>query len=64
MSQIASPKRWLSVEEAAEYLGLAPRTLYNQTGPRAKRPFPVKPRRLGRSVRFDRLEIDAYLESQ
>ena len=64
MSQTVTEKRWLSVEEAAEYVGLAPRTLYNKTGPRAKRPFPVKPKRLGRSVRFDRLEIDRYLENQ
>ena len=63
-TETASPKRWLSVEETAKYLGLAPRTLYNMTGARAQRPFPVKPKRIGRSIRFDRLEIDRYLENQ
>ena len=57
-------KRLLSVEEAAEYLGLKPRTIYNQIGRKAKKRFPVKPLRpLGRLVRFDIRDLDAYVES-
>ena len=56
-------KRLLTVEEAAIYLGISPRSLYNGVHRRSKKPFPVKAKRLGRCVRFDRKELDAYIES-
>lgn len=40
-------KRLLTTAEAAAYLGLGPRTLYNGSGRRAKTPLPVKPKRIG-----------------
>ena len=46
-------KRLLSVEETAVYLGISPRTIYNQIGRRATSPFPIKPKRIGRLVKFD-----------
>jgi len=56
-------KRLLSVEETAQYLGLSPRTIYNQVGPRAKKKFPVKPKRVGGLVKFDIKDLDKYIDS-
>lgn len=57
-------KRLLSVEETAKYLKIAVRTIYNGVAPGSKRPFPIKPKRIGACVRFDKKDIDAYLDSQ
>ena len=56
-------KRMMSVPEVAAYIGISPRTLYDQTGPSSKKPFPVRVKRIGGLVRFDRKDIDAYLDS-
>jgi predicted DNA-binding transcriptional regulator AlpA len=56
-------KRLLSVEETAEYLGMGRQTLYNRTSRKSKNPFPVKPKRMGGSVKFDRQELEAYIAS-
>ncbi len=52
--------RLVSVKELAEYIGYAPRTIYNEVG---NGTFPIKPRRFGRTVRFDLNEVDRYIES-
>lgn len=54
--------RLLTVEQAAVYLNIAVRTLYNRTGPNAINPFPVQPKRIGRSLRFDRRELDNFID--
>lgn len=56
-------KRLLSVEEAAKYLGISPRTIYNGIHRRAKKKFPVKPKRVGKLVKFDINDLNAYIES-
>jgi excisionase family DNA binding protein len=56
-------KRLLSVEETAEYLGIAPQTLYNRISWKSRNPFPLKPKRVGRLVKFDGEELDAYVAS-
>jgi len=56
-------KRLLSVEETASYLGLSPRTIYNGVAPKSKKPFPVKPKRIGKLVKFDRLDLDRYVDA-
>ena len=56
-------KRLLSVEEAAIYLGLSPRTIYNSLTRKAKKPFPVKHKKLGKLVKFDRFDLDRYIDS-
>ena len=55
--------RLLTVDLAAQYLGLAPKTLRNRLGPKAEAPFPVKPKRIGRKVLFDRKDLDAYADN-
>ena len=58
-----SGKRLLSVEEVALYLGLSPRTIYNAVARKSKRPFPVKPKRIGKLVKFDIRDLERYVES-
>ena len=55
--------RLMSVEEAAEYLNVSPRTLYNRIAPKARNPFPVRPKRIGKLVRFDRGQLDQWIDS-
>lgn len=56
-------KRLLTVREAAQYLGISPQTLYNGVCPKSKRPFPVKPKRVGKAVRFDIRDLDKFIDS-
>jgi len=56
-------RRWMSAEELAKYLNISVRSLYNQTGPRSKVPFPIKPKRLGKRLLFDLAEVDAHILS-
>ena len=58
-----SPKRLLSIKEAAQYLGISPQTLYNRISRSSKNPFPVKPKRVGRHVTFDIEALEKYVSS-
>jgi len=55
--------RMLGVELTAEYLGLSVKTLRNRSYPKSPNPFPIKPKRIGRRLLWDRKEIDAWLDS-
>lgn len=63
VSQEAPKKRLLTIEEASNYLGLSSRTLYNGVAPKSKKPFPVRPKRIGKLVRFDREDLDNFIDS-
>jgi len=56
-------KRLLTVQEAAAYLGIAAGHLYNLISPNAKKPFPVRPKRIGGAVRFDIRDLEKYVDS-
>ena len=56
-------KRLLSVEETALYLGISCRTIYNQIGRKAKRRFPIPIVKVGRTVKFDRLDIEKFIDA-
>ena len=56
-------KRLLSVEETAEYLGIAPGTIYNRICRKAKKPFPIKPKRMLGRWKFDIRDLDAHIDS-
>ncbi len=56
-------RRLLSVEEAAKFLSLSPRTLYNGSCRSSRAPFPVKPKRYGRRVLFDIRDLEAFADS-
>ena len=55
--------RMLTVREAAYYMRIAEKTLRNRLGPRAKNPFPVKPKHIGGKVLFDLKDLDKFLDS-
>ena len=61
--QATAAKRMLSVPEAAAYLGLSPRTLYNGTAPKSKNPFPVRVKRYRKKVLFDIRDLDKFCDS-
>lgn len=56
-------KRMLTVPEAAAYMGISKRTLYDRIAPKSKKPFPLPPKRIGGSVRFDKGDLDKWLDS-
>jgi predicted DNA-binding transcriptional regulator AlpA len=56
-------KRLLNIKETAHFLGISERTIYNQIGKRAKRRFPIKPLRVGGSIRFDIDDVKQFIES-
>ena len=58
-----SGKRLLNVAEAAVYLGLSARTLYNRCAPKSTNPFPVRAKRVGKALRFDLRDLDFYIDS-
>lgn len=58
----APAKRLLTVEEAAAYLGIASKTLRNCLGPKAEKPFPVRPVKIGGRVLFKREALDAFID--
>jgi hypothetical protein len=55
--------RLLSVDQAAAYLSISPKTIRNGLGPKAPDPFPVKPKRAGKRVLFDIKDLDAFVDS-
>lgn len=56
-------KRLLTLKETAQYLGISPGTIYNRSARGSKNPFPVKPKRVGRHVRFDMQYLEKYVGS-
>jgi hypothetical protein len=54
--------RLLNIEQTANYIGLAPKTIRNRLGPRAPDPFPVKPKKLGGRVLFDIRDLDQFID--
>ena len=63
MTENVNGKRLLNIAETARYLSISPGTLYNRSCRKTKNPFPVRAKRVGGSVRFDRLELDRYIDS-
>jgi excisionase family DNA binding protein len=53
-------KRLLPIPEAADYLGISPRTIQNDL---SRKVFPVKPVRYRGKVLFRREDLDAYVDS-
>ena len=60
-AELRSPgPRLLTVEQAAAYMGLAPKTIRNALGPKAEYPFPVRPVKVGGRVLFKKEALDRY----
>lgn len=56
--------RLISVEEAAKMLGISKHTLYKRSAPGARSPFPVRPKRVGRSLRFSEQKIQKFIRER
>ena len=52
----------LTVEETAQKLKISKQTIYNRVARKSKHPFPIKPRRIGRCVRFALKDVEAFME--
>ena len=53
----------LGIDQAAEYLSISPKTIRNGLGRKSPCPFPVKHKKFGRRILFDRDDLDAYANS-
>ncbi len=58
-STMAMERRMLGIKELADYLGLAPQTIRNQLSAGT---FPIRTKRLGRRLKWDRRDVDLYLD--
>ena len=58
----AGRKRLLNLKETALYVGLAEKTLYNAAAPKSKKPFPVKPKRIGGKLLWDVRDLDRFID--
>jgi len=54
-------RRLLNVEETALYLNISPKTIYNQTGDKSKKRFPVPFKKFGRRVLFDIRDLQKFV---
>jgi predicted DNA-binding transcriptional regulator AlpA len=54
--------RLLNIDQTACYLGIAPKTIRNRLGPKAPKPFPIKPKKLGGRVLFDKRDLDRFID--
>jgi hypothetical protein len=59
----APAKRLYTVDETAIFLGLSPKTIRNGLGPKARKPFPVKPVRVAGRVLFRVEDLDTFIDS-
>lgn len=57
-------KTMLKVKEVADLFDIEPETVYNKISRSTKHPFPIKPIRIGRAVRFLKKDVDAFIMSQ
>jgi len=57
-----SQRRLLPVEAAAAYLGISPKTIRNGLGPKAAKPFPIRPVRVSGRVLFRKDDLDAFID--
>jgi len=57
------PPRLLSLKEAARYLSCSPKYLYERTTKKGKEALPFAVLRRGGRVYFDRLQLDAWIDS-
>jgi hypothetical protein len=55
--------RLLNIEQAAYYLGMAPKTLRNRISRKAENPIALRHKKLGRKVVFDIRDLDEYADN-
>jgi predicted DNA-binding transcriptional regulator AlpA len=52
-------KRMLGIKELSDYLGLSTQTICNQLSAGT---FPIKTKRIGKLLKWDRRNVDRYLD--
>jgi excisionase family DNA binding protein len=52
-------RRMFGIQELADYLGLSRQTVYNKL---CAGTFPIKTKRIGRRLKWDRRDVDRYLD--
>lgn len=57
------PERLLTVQELSQRLRIPEKTIRNCLGPKAKRRFPIKPKRIGKRVFFREADVDSFILS-
>lgn len=55
-------RRLLNVRETAQYLNISTSTIYKRAAPGAQNPFPFRPKRVGKSLRFRVEDLDRFIE--
>lgn len=58
-STMSLERRMFGINELADYIGLSPQTIYNRLSAGT---FPIKTKRIGRRLKWDRKDIDHYLD--
>lgn len=53
-------RRFYSVKEAANFLGVAPQTIYNATSRRSSKELPIPFKRLGSKILFDIRDLEKF----
>jgi len=53
-------KRMIGVKELAEYIGLRPQTIRNKVNCGT---FPIPTKKIGRLLKWERRDVDKYLDS-
>ena len=59
-AELEIPRRLYSVEQTGVILDISGRTIYNGV---SSKKFPIKPIRIGRSIKFDIHDINRYIDS-
>ena len=52
-------RRIMDIHELSDYTGFSPQTIYNQLSAGT---FPIKTKRIGRRLKWDRRDVDRYLD--
>ena len=55
-------REYLTVREVSELLDISVSAIYNGTARNTAYPFPIKPIRIGRRVRFSKKKIEEFIE--
>ncbi len=58
-STMAMERRMLGINELADYIGLSPQTIRNKL---TAGTFPIRTKRLGRLLKWDRRDVDRFLD--
>lgn len=62
-NEIGCIKEMFTIEETAEILGISPQTIRNRRTKGHANPWPIKAKKIGKSVRFYGEHIKAFMES-